>query len=208
MTPWSFSSLDAGGVWHTPCFSHHRFGTHADRYGRKEEKMKSLHRLLIVPAALLAFGCKGSDSKNVDAALNSDLSMASQARPFTPADSVSAAEQARANSLTSTPAAPAPVAAAPVRHTTTHHVARSSGSTGSRTASSGGTYYPPARTGPIDHVEKHPGRDAAIGAGAGAVIGAVTSKNKVKGGIIGAAAGGILGAVIGNNVDKKKVPNP
>jgi hypothetical protein len=56
-------------------------------------------------------------------------------------------------------------------------------------------------------VEKHPGRDAAIGAGAGAILGATTSKDKVKGGIIGAAAGGILGAVIGNNVDKKKVPN-
>jgi hypothetical protein len=48
---------------------------------------------------------------------------------------------------------------------------------------------------------KHTGRDAAIGAGAGAVIGAVTSRDKVKGGLIGAAAGGILGAVIGNNVD-------
>jgi hypothetical protein len=38
------------------------------------------------------------------------------------------------------------------------------------------------------------------------VIGATTSRNKVKGGIIGAAMGGILGGVIGNNVDKKKVP--
>ena len=47
-------------------------------------------------------------------------------------------------------------------------------------------------------------RDAAIGAGAGAVIGAVTSKNKVKGAIIGGAAGAILGGVIGNNVDKTK----
>lgn len=173
--------------------------------------MKSLHRLFIlplVPAALLALGCKGSDSKNVDAALNSDLSMASQARPYTPADSVSAAERVGANSYRSAATAPA----APVVHerTIVHHVYRSSGSShssGSSRASSG-TYYPPARTGPIDHVEKHPGRDAAIGAGAGAIIGAVTSKNKVKGGIIGAAAGGILGAVIGNNVDKRKVPNP
>jgi outer membrane lipoprotein SlyB len=56
-------------------------------------------------------------------------------------------------------------------------------------------------------VEKNTKRDAAIGAGAGAILGAVTSKNKVKGGVIGAAAGGILGAVIGNNVDKKTVPN-
>jgi outer membrane lipoprotein SlyB len=53
-------------------------------------------------------------------------------------------------------------------------------------------------------VVKHTKRDAAIGAGAGAVIGAVTSRNKVKGAIIGGAAGAILGGVIGNNVDKTK----
>jgi hypothetical protein len=44
-------------------------------------------------------------------------------------------------------------------------------------------------------------KGAVIGAGAGAVIGAVSSRDKLKGGLIGAAAGGILGAVIGNNVD-------
>jgi hypothetical protein len=38
------------------------------------------------------------------------------------------------------------------------------------------------------------------------VIGATTSRNKVKGGLIGAAVGGILGGVFGNNVDKKKKP--
>ena len=159
--------------------------------------MKSLNRLLIIPVALLAFGCKGNDSKKVDDALNSDLSLASQARPYTPADSISAAERANAyagNSLA--PAAPAP---APVVHRTiVHHVYRSSGSSGS---SSSGTY---ARRGPIDHVEKHPGRDAAIGAAAGAVLGATTSRDKVKGGLIGAAAGGILGGIIGHTVDVER----
>lgn len=165
--------------------------------------MKSLHRLLVIPAALLAFGCKGSDSKNVDAALNSDLSMASQTRPYTPTDSVSAAERVKINSYTT-----APTAAAPVRErTVVHHVYTPSRSS-SRASSSEGSYTPPARTGPIDHVEKNTKRDAAIGAGAGAVIGAVTSKNKVKGGIIGGVVGGILGGVVGNNVDKRKVPNP
>jgi uncharacterized protein YcfJ len=52
-------------------------------------------------------------------------------------------------------------------------------------------------------VVKHTKRDAAIGAGAGAVIGAVTGHG-VKGAIIGGAAGAILGGVIGNNVDKTK----
>jgi uncharacterized membrane protein len=55
---------------------------------------------------------------------------------------------------------------------------------------------------------KNTKRDAAIGAGAGAIIGAATSRDKLKGGVIGAAAGGILGAVIGNNVDVKKKPAP
>ncbi len=167
--------------------------------------MKSLHRLLVIPAALLAFGCKGSDSKNVDAALASDLATASQARPYTPADSVSAAERARANSFANTPAVAAP-APAPQR-TVVHHVYTSRPSR-SRASSGGGTYSAPQRTGPIDHVEKNTKRDAAIGAGAGAILGAVTSRDKVKGGIIGGVLGGVLGGVVGNNVDKKKVPNP
>jgi len=164
--------------------------------------MKSLHRYLILPVALLAFGCKGHDSKKVDDALNSDLSLASQAQPYTAADSISAAE--RANALTST--APAPAAPVQVTHrTVVHHVYERTGGSSSGGSYSQGTV---ARSGPIDHVEKHPGRDAAIGAAAGAVLGATTSRDKVKGGLIGAAAGGILGAVIGNNVDKRKVPNP
>ena len=73
-------------------------------------------------------------------------------------------------------------------------------------ASSGGVYRAPApvRTQTIKHTK----RDAIIGATAGAAIGAVTSRDKLKGAVIGAAAGGLLGAVIGNNVDVKKVPIP
>ncbi|HXC26001.1 MAG TPA: YMGG-like glycine zipper-containing protein [Gemmatimonadaceae bacterium] len=84
-------------------------------------------------------------------------------------------------------------ASAPVHHI--HH--------DSYSGSSSTSQAPP----PSTHVEKNGGRDAAIGAGAGAVLGAVTSHDKLKGGVIGAAAGGILGGVIGNNVDTKKVPN-
>jgi outer membrane lipoprotein SlyB len=57
-------------------------------------------------------------------------------------------------------------------------------------------------------VEKHTKRDAAIGGAAGAIIGAATSKDKVKGAVIGGAAGAILGGVIGNNVDKKTTTKP
>jgi hypothetical protein len=154
--------------------------------------MKAISRLTVLPLLLIAFGCKGSDSK-VDDALNSDLSLASQAHPMTPADSISAVERASANSPASKPA---PAAS----RTVVHHVYESS-SSGASTAAAAAPAPQPAAT----HVEKNTKRDAAIGAGAGAILGAATSRNKVKGGVIGAAAGGILGAVIGNNVDKKTV---
>jgi hypothetical protein len=150
--------------------------------------MRQIFRLTLVPLiAIGAVACRGNDAK-VDDALNNDLSLAAQARSGL--DTITAAERAAA-------LAPAAAAPAPVRR-----VRRASSGSGS--SSSGTTTRSAPR--PIDRVVKHPGRDAAIGAGAGAIIGAATSKDKVKGGLIGAAAGGILGAVIGNNVDKKKVP--
>jgi hypothetical protein len=152
-------------------------------------------KILILPAALFAFACGGNDKK-VDDALNSDLSTAAQATPYTPLDSITAAE--RAGTATAKPTALRSTSTAPrttVRRTTT-----------TRRSSSGGTYSSaPVYSAPAPQQEvKHTKRDAAIGAGAGAVIGAVTSRNKVKGAIIGGAAGAILGGVIGNNVDKTK----
>jgi hypothetical protein len=155
-----------------------------------------LRKLIVLPVALFAFACAKGDNKNVDSALNSDLTTAAAARPYTPLDSISAAERNAA--LTGTATAPTTTrsAPAPVRTRTVYRT-RSSGSSGTRTV-----YEPaPARQ---PTVVKNTKRDAAIGAAAGAVIGATTSKNKVKGAIIGGAAGAILGGVIGNNVDVKK----
>jgi outer membrane lipoprotein SlyB len=159
--------------------------------------MRTLVISSLAGLALLG-ACRGNDSRPDDA-LKNDLALAAQAQPYQAQQFVSPGEQALgANGQplgynTAVPmtraAAPAPVSRAPARRTSTASRSRSSGSSG--------TYYPaPARP-----VVKHTGRDAAIGAGAGAVIGAVTSRDKVKGGLIGAAAGGILGAVLGNNVD-------
>jgi hypothetical protein len=155
-------------------------------------------KILILPAALVAFACGGNDKK-VDDALNSDLSTAAQAQPYTPLDSITAAERAgvattpASNSLrSSTTTAPRTT----VRRTTTTRRSSSSGGT----YSSEPVYSAPA---PAPVVVKHTKRDAAIGAGAGAVIGAVAG-HSVKGAIIGGAAGAILGGVIGNNVDKTK----
>jgi len=155
-------------------------------------------KLLILPAAALAFACsKGDNQTAADSALNSDLSTAAASQPYTPLDSITAAERngttpASATSLRSTSTAPRTVYRAPVRRTT---------STRSSSSASAPVYSAPA---PAPVEVKHTKRDAAIGAGAGAVIGAVTSRNKVKGAIIGGAAGAILGGVIGNNVDKTK----
>jgi hypothetical protein len=139
--------------------------------------MKLVYTVLLVPVVMVA-ACKGNDSKQVDSALNNDLTSASQ--PYDKMDTVSSAERTGGGSAV---------------HHTTHSYSSSSSSSSN------------AAPAPTYHTEKHGGRDAAIGAGAGAILGAATSKNKLKGGVIGAAAGGILGAVIGNNVDKKTVKN-
>jgi uncharacterized protein YcfJ len=167
--------------------------------------MKFNRMLLFVPAAILAVACGRDDSnKRVDDALNSDLSLAAQARPYTALDSISAAERAaQAQGL-----APVgymngqPVYSAPPRTTTTTPVRRTTTTRRSSSSSSGGgVYSAPARR---TVIVKHTKRDAAIGAAAGAVLGAVTSRDKVKGAVIGGVAGGILGGVIGNNVDKSR----
>lgn len=165
--------------------------------------MRFNRMLILVPAAILAAACGRDDSsKRVDDALNSDLSLAAQARPYTALDSISAAERAAiaqgiapvgymgGQPVYATPQAAAR-ASAPARRTSTR-----------RSSSGGGTVYSaPARR---QTIVKHTKRDAAIGAGAGAVIGAVTSRDKVKGAVIGGLAGAVLGGVIGNNVDVQK----
>jgi hypothetical protein len=181
--------------------------------------MRTLRITASLGALALLGGCsKGTDARPDDA-LKTDLALAAQAQPYQAQQFVSPAEQRYgANGMplptnaytpnaagapgavytpspTMTRRSSAPVSRAPARRTSTRS---SSGSSGS-SRSSGGYSYPSA---PAPRpVVKHTKRDAAIGAGAGAVIGAVTSRDKLKGGIIGAAAGAILGGVIGNNVD-------
>lgn len=162
--------------------------------------MRNFKMFLLVPAAILAAACGPDDSKKVDDALNADLSLAAQARPYTAMDSISAMERAyAAQGLAPVGYAPqgyAPVYQQPVQTRTVYRdrpVYRSS--------SSSGTYSAPART--TTRV-KHTKRDAAIGAAAGAAIGAVTSRDKLKGAVIGGVAGAVLGGVLGNNVDITK----
>jgi outer membrane lipoprotein SlyB len=165
--------------------------------------MKSLKMLILAPAIMLSAAC--SKDKPADPSLNSDLGLAAQAN--TPLDSVTAAEQSKGATGTSAMRSGTPAAAAPkaTSSSTTHKASSTASHSSTSTASSGTTTK--AST-PVTTVQKNTKRDAAIGAGAGAVIGAVTSKNKVKGAVIGGAAGAILGGVIGNNVDVKKTTKP
>ena len=154
--------------------------------------MRNFRAFILVPAAILAVTACGRDdsSKRVDEALNADLSLAAQARPYTAMDSISAMERAyAAQGLAPVGYAPAPVYSQPVRERVVYRdrpVYRSS------------TSSAPARQ---TVRVKHTKRDAAIGAAAGAAIGAVTSRDKLKGAVIGGVAGAVLGGVIGNNVD-------
>ena len=168
--------------------------------------MERFVRLLAVPALALVAACGGSDDKQIDEALRNDLALASTMQPYQPQQFVSPMEQGYMGGYGYAPqyapqpqgyyypTAPQPV----VQQQPRIYRAPAPRSTGSASA---GTAQPaPTR------VVKHTKRDAIIGAVAGGAIGAVTSRDKVKGAVIGAAAGGLLGAVIGNNVDVKRVP--
>ena len=155
--------------------------------------------IFLAPALVLAAAC--SKDKPADPSLNADLGLAAQANSAR-LDSISAAER------TAAAAAPAPVTVKPApartsstpRRTATTRSSSSGGSTSSGTASAPA----PQRTETVKNTK----RDAVIGGAAGAIIGAATSRDKVKGAVIGGAAGAILGGVIGNNVDVKKKPVP
>jgi hypothetical protein len=107
-------------------------------------------------------------------------------------------------------AAPAPVAAAP--RPAPRPVAQRSTAARQTTSRQPSASYPaPSYPAPApQRTESNAKRDAAIGAGAGAVIGATVAGNgnRVRGAIVGGAVGGVAGAVIGHTVDRKKVPNP
>ena len=163
---------------------------------------------LLLSASAMAFGlvaCGGSKGSAADDALKNDLNLASQAQAYQPQQFMSPTEQGMnpyapnpngyptANSPYGYPQQVQTVARSPYPASTTR---RSTGV--SRSSGSSGTYSrQPAE--PIRNTK----RDAVIGAAAGAVLGAGTSRDKLKGAIIGAAAGGILGGIIGHTVDVK-----
>lgn len=163
---------------------------------------------LLLSASAMAVSlvaCGGSRGSAADDALKNDLNLASQAQAYQPQQFMSPTEQGvnpyapnpygypTANAPYGYPQQVQTVARSPYPAASTR---RSSGV--SRSSGSSGTYSrQPAE--PVRNTK----RDAVIGAAAGAVLGAGTSRDKLKGAIIGAAAGGILGGIIGHTVDVK-----
>jgi hypothetical protein len=190
--------------------------------------MRKLNVMMIGLAMVGLAACDRGQSANTlasDTSLSRDLSLATQAKPYPGLDSLSALETTPPQEEPIPAAAPAPVGgrsaspATPSRRTASSSPRRStrtasaparrrSTSSGRRTSTAAGDVDVGTRREGRVVVERNTRRDAAIGAAAGAVIGAATSRNKVKGAVIGAAAGGVLGAIIGHNVDvkKKRVP--
>jgi YMGG-like Gly-zipper len=160
--------------------------------------IRSSKWLSLVPLAAVVAACGRGGAPALDDALKNDLALASQAQAYnaqfvSPLEAGYGAEQQYAPRTIQT-VARQPVTTA--RRTTT--------TTARRPAATRSSASYPAQE---QVVVKHTERDAAIGAAAGAIIGAVSSRDKVKGGLIGAGVGGILGAVIGNNVDiQRKTP--
>jgi hypothetical protein len=179
--------------------------------GEEDSTMRSFTKWLLVPAVLVAAAACGSD-KPADDGLKNDLALASQMQPFNPQQFVSPTEAGyAANAYQGQqpyPAAqggyyPAPQQTQPVYYPQPRRratVRRVPASTAGRTSSGGGVYTPaPARREPIRNTK----RDAAIGAVAGGVLGAVVSRDRVKGAVVGAVAGGVLGGIIGHTIDVK-----
>jgi hypothetical protein len=154
--------------------------------------------LSLAMLALVGACSRGADSHSDDA-LKSDLALAAQAQPYQAQQFTLPSEQqmgakAMAPQKSASPRRTQQVYRAAPRRT-------ASGSSSSRGSS--GTYYPSAPSTPQEPV-RNTKRDAAIGAAGGAIIGAASSRDRVKGGLIGAAAGGILGGIIGHTVDVQK----
>jgi outer membrane lipoprotein SlyB len=166
--------------------------------------MRAIMKSFVIAPALLAMAACSKD-KPADPSLNTDLGLAAQARNGAPLDSVTAAERVKAGTAPAASVAAAPAPTKTASTTTTHRSTTHRSSSSGSSAGSRGSVAAPASH---EEIHKNTTRDAAIGAGAGAILGGVVGKGGVKGAVIGGAAGAILGGVIGNNVDvqKKKVP--
>jgi hypothetical protein len=171
--------------------------------------MRSFTKWLLVPAVLVVAAACGGGDKPADDGLKNDLALASQMQPFNPQQFVSPTEAGyypngyQSQQPYSSAQGGYYPQAQPVYYPQPRpraRVSRVPAATRGRASSGGGVYSPaPARREPIRNTK----RDAVIGAAAGGVLGAVVSRDRVKGAVIGAVAGGVLGGIIGHTIDVK-----
>jgi uncharacterized protein YcfJ len=166
-----------------------------DEHGTlQEDRMNTrLVRLMMAVVPLVALAACGNDEAKIDE-LRKELMLANRAYPYQPY--MTPLEQGYGYAPGYQPQPARNVGYSPATTRSTPVVRRAP------------VYASTTTRAPATRVVKNTKRDAIIGAAAGAAIGAVVSRDRVKGAVIGAAAGGIIGAVIGNNVDKKRVPIP
>ncbi len=147
--------------------------------------MKSI-RLMGLGAAVLLAGACGRDQAPSDAA-SRDLQLAppAQAAYASPQELGYSGQAGQPPAGYYYPAPQPQPARAPVYRAPARTARTSAGTT--RTATAGRRVT-------------HSRRDAAIGAGVGAITGAIIGRN-VKGALIGAGVGGVAGAVVGATVD-------
>jgi hypothetical protein len=160
--------------------------------------MRSFVKVLSMAGIAVLVACGGNSQPAIDESLRSDLSLASQMRPYgmpmSPMEMGYGAQQGYGY--------PQPYGYNPYGYPQPQ-------------------YYPPApqqvvyRNVPV--IQRVPSgggggggvaraprtntkQDAILGATAGAIIGATTSRDRLKGAVIGAAAGGLLGGIIGSTI--------
>jgi hypothetical protein len=170
--------------------------------------MKAYSRLAVVPVLLLVAACGREEAPLAsDAQFLAELELA--IAPPTEAPVISPAELGMESMLTSpdlseAPASPAQAAnPAPARPAPSRSAAPARSSASSGRSASGSTASASAPAPRVETVS-NARRDAVIGAGAGAVLGATVagSNNRVRGAVIGAAVGGATGAVVGSTINK------
>jgi hypothetical protein len=167
--------------------------------------MRNLVRTGFLLAGLVALTACGREDAQLDDALRADLSLAASQNPYMQ-PYMSPAEMGYAGGYA--PQYGYPPQYAPVQRYNAAQVYPAPAPRVIQRAPQQVVYRQPASAPAPTQRVKHTKRDAIIGGVAGAAIGAVTSRDKLKGAVIGAAAGGLLGAVIGNNVDVKRIPIP
>jgi hypothetical protein len=157
--------------------------------------MRSIVKVVVASAGLAVLAACGGDSRPaIDESLRSDLSLATQMRPYGN-PYMSPMEMGYAGQY------PQPYGYNPYYPQPQYYPQQAPQQVVYRSAPviqrvpSGGSGGGAARP-----VKTNTKQDAILGATAGAIIGATTSRDRLKGAVIGAAAGGLLGGIIGSTI--------